>query len=66
MDERAVMELALRVLTEITQNRKPAADDVDQLRKLVPTRSPDVPIDQIARDLIQKVLKEGGKVPGKE
>lgn len=60
-----MMELALRVLTAITQNRKPAADDIDQLRKLAPSRSANEPIDQIASEVINRILKEGcGKACG--
>jgi hypothetical protein len=55
MDEVAVMELALRVFSAITERKSPAADDVAELRKLVPGHSANAPIDRIAREMIRSI-----------
>ncbi len=52
----ADMQVALRVLTAITDRREPDAADVEQLRRLAPPRKYDS-LDEMACDVIRLALK---------
>jgi hypothetical protein len=53
-----VMELALRVLTAITQKHNPNPEDVERLRREVARDKADLPIDELACEVIQHALEQ--------
>ena len=51
------MQLALRVLTALTDNQHPDADEVAALRELSGPKLQGMPLDELACEVIQKALK---------
>ena len=56
------MHVALRVLTAVTEKRRPDAGDVAELRGLAPLLA-DQPLDDLARHIIEEALKKQRKSP---
>jgi hypothetical protein len=54
------LELGLRVLASIVAHETPAPSDVQKLRELAPEWA-DSPTDQLAREVIQRVIKQRRK-----
>jgi hypothetical protein len=51
------MELALRVLAALTQKRHPNPADVHRLRTIAETGARELPLDELACEVIQRALK---------
>jgi hypothetical protein len=51
------MEVALRVLTALTEKRNPHPADVNRLRTIVDGSSRDLPLDELACEVIQRALR---------
>jgi hypothetical protein len=67
MDElMAVLELGLRVLTAVINNRDPDPTDVEMLRRQSPLSQSDRPIDEVACEVIQAALKRRARATRKE
>jgi hypothetical protein len=58
------MKLALRVLTALTQNKHPDADEVTALRELSGPTLQGMPLDELACEVIQKALKHRAAARG--
>jgi hypothetical protein len=58
------MQLALRVLTALTEKRYPDPEDLAQLRQLAPDAAAKTP-DELACEVIQNALKHRAEVRGK-
>jgi hypothetical protein len=54
---KAAMKTALRVLTALTEHQNPDSSDIAELRQFAP-QGADLPVDELARKLIQEELKE--------
>jgi hypothetical protein len=50
------LKTALRVLTAITDDRKPDPADVEELKRLAPLMG-DTPLDDLASDVIQQAFR---------
>ena len=59
------MQLALRVLSALTEKRSPAAEDVAQLRQLAPDAAAKAP-DELACEVIHATLKRRAEVRDKK
>jgi hypothetical protein len=57
------MQTALRVLTALTEKREANPADVEELRRLAPG-DPDVPLDELACEVIQLAIKAREKARG--
>jgi len=53
----AAMQLALRVLAAVTHKRVPDPQDVAELRKLGPQTPRNIPVDELACEVIQLAIK---------
>jgi hypothetical protein len=51
------MELALRVLTALTEKRHPDPADVERLHTMAEASTRGLPLDELACEVIQKALK---------
>jgi hypothetical protein len=57
----AAMNVALRVLTALTEKRHPDPADVEELRRLAPLHA-DCPLDELACDVIQEAIRRRAEV----
>ena len=58
----AEMKTALRVLTALNEKQAPATEDVEELRSLAPPDARDLPLDELACEVIQAALKRRAAV----
>jgi hypothetical protein len=57
------MELALRVLTALTEKRNPSPEDANRLRAIAAaTGTCEMPLDDLACEVIQQALKHRAQV----
>ena len=54
MDSRTLVEIALRMLTDWTSGRNPASNDMEILRQHASPASLNLPIDQLACEIVNR------------
>jgi len=64
-DDISTMKSAIRVLMAITDRVEPTPTDVAELHRIAPECS-DLPLDELACELVQRALKKRGRASGNE